>query len=112
VTATATDVLNFTATSSIAVQINEAATVPIQFQVAPGTGGIVTFSASVSGSLPAGSSIRTYEWSFGDGSGATTTGPITSHRYAGGGNYVVRLRVVTTTGQEGFAEQTIRVILQ
>ena len=109
VTVTATDVMNFTATSTVAVTINEAATVPIQFLATPVSGGIVNFSASVSGTIVG--SIRTYEWSFGDGGGATTTGPTTSHRYAAGGTYVVRLRVVTTTGQEGFAEQTIRVTL-
>jgi PKD domain/Bacterial Ig-like domain (group 1) len=111
VTVTATDVMNFTATSSVAVTINEAATVPIQFLATPGTGGIVNFSASVSGTISGGGSIRTYEWDFGDGGRATTTGPTTSHRYAAGGNYVVRLRVITTTGQEGFAEQTVRVTL-
>ncbi len=111
VTATATDVLNFTATSSIAVQINEASTVPITILATPGTGGIVNFQASVTGTIGGGGSIRTYEWDFGDGGSATTTGPSTSHRYVAAGTYVVRLRVVTTTGQQGFAEQTVRVML-
>ncbi len=67
-----------------------------------------TSSASITGTISR-RPIRTYEWDFGDGGGATTTGPSTSHRYAAAGTYVVRLRVVTTTGQEGFAEQTVRV---
>jgi PKD repeat protein len=111
VTATATDVLNFTATSSTAITINEASTVPVTILTTSGTGGIVTFSASITGSIGGGGSIRIYEWDFGDGGSATTTGPSTSHRYTSAGTYVVRLRVVTTTGQEGFAEQTIRVTL-
>ena len=71
----------------------------------------MNFSASVTGSIGGGGSIRTYEWDFGDGGSATTTGPSTSHRYVAAGTYVVRLRVVTTTGQQGFAEQTVRVTL-
>jgi hypothetical protein len=110
VTVTATDVLNFTATSSVAVTINEAATVPVTILATPGTGGIVNFSASVTGTIGSGT-IRFYEWDFGDGGSVTTTGPSTSHRYAAAGNYVVSLRVVTTTGQEGFAQLTVRVTL-
>ena len=44
-----------------------------------------------------------------DNTGTTTTGPQTSHRYTSTGTFVVRLRVVTTTGQEGYTEITIRV---
>ena len=54
VTVTATDVMNFTATSTVAVTINEAATVPITILATPGTGGIVNFSASVTGSIGGG----------------------------------------------------------
>ena len=111
VTVTATDVMNFTATSSVAVTINEAATVPITILATPARGGIVNFSASVTGSIGGGGASAPTSGDFGDGSGATTTGPSTSHRYLAAGTYVVRLRVVTTTGQEGFAEQTVRVTL-
>ena len=109
VTATATDVMNFSATTSVAVNINEAATVPVTILATVGSGGLVTFNASITGSIGGGGTIRTYEWDFGDGGSATTTGPSTSHRYTGTGTFVVRLRVVTTTGQQGFAEQTIRI---
>ena len=109
VTATATDVMNFTATTSVAVNINEAATVPVTILATVGSGGLVTFNASITGSIGGGGTIRTYEWDFGDGGSATTTGPSTSHRYTGTGTFVIRLRVVTTTGQQGFAEQTIRI---
>jgi PKD repeat protein len=107
VTATATDVMNFTATTSIAVTVNERATVPITLQLLSLSAGLATFSAS--GVPPTGAgSIRLYEWEFGDGSSAVTTGNTTSHRY-NPGTYVVRVRVVTTTGHEGFAELTVRV---
>jgi adhesin/invasin len=107
VTVTATDVLNFTATTSLTVTINERATVPITLQLLSLSAGLASFSASGVPPPNAGS-IRLYEWDFGDGGSAVTTGNTTSHRY-NPGTYVVRVRVVTTTGHEGFAELTIRV---
>lgn len=107
VTATATDAFGFTGTSSIVVNVFDRSTVSVQLQVLSNLAGLVTFSASITGTVSG--SIRTYEWDFGDNSGTTTTGPQTSHRYTSSGTFVVRLRVVTTTGQEGFTELTIRV---
>ncbi len=107
VTATANDAFNFTGTSSIVVNVFDRSTVGVQLQVLSNLSGLVSFSASVTGTVSG--SIRTYDWDFGDGTGATTTGPQTSHRYTSTGTFVVRLRVVTTTGQEGFTEITIRV---
>ncbi len=108
VTATATDGFDFTGTSSIVVNVFERSTVGVQLQVLSNLSGLVTFSASITGTVSG--TVRTYEWDFGDGTGTTTTGPQTSHRYTSTGTFVVRLRVVTTTGQEGFTELTIRVI--
>ena len=110
VTATATDVMNFTATSSIAVHDQrgvDRAGHHSRRRPAPAAS---STSAPASPAASAAARSGTYEWDFGDGGGATTTGPSTSHRYVAAGTYVVRLRVVTTTGQEGFAEQTVRVI--
>ncbi len=107
VSATATDAFNFTGTSSIVVNVFDRSTVGVQLQVLSNLSGLVTFSASITGTVAG--SIRTYDWDFGDGSGATTTGPQISHRYTSTGTFIVRLRVVTTTGQEGFTEITIRV---
>jgi PKD repeat protein len=76
-------------------------------QVLSNLSGLVTFSASITGTVSG--SIRFYEWDFGDNTSDTTTGPQTSHRYTGTGIFVVRLRVVTTTGQEGFTTLAIRV---
>ena len=84
VTVTATDVMNFTATSTVAVTINEAATVPITILATPATGGIVNFSASVTGTIGGGARSGPTSGDFGDGGGATTTGPSTSHRYTAG----------------------------
>jgi PKD repeat protein len=109
VTATATDTQNFVATSSIAVTINERSTVPINLQLNSVSSGIATFTANLSGASPISGSIRVYDWDFGDGKSASTSGNQTSNRYSSPGNYLVRVRVLTTTGQEGFAELPVRI---
>lgn len=56
---------------------------------------------------PAGSSITTRQWQFGDGGSAT--GYNTSHRYATDGDYTTSLTVTTTDGRTATASQTVRV---
>lgn len=55
-----------------------------------------SFSA-VGSSDPDGQVVR-YDWSFGDGESATTTGPTTTHAYRRGGDYTAS---VTVTDNEG-----------
>ncbi len=107
VTVTATDALGFSGTSSVIVTVTDRGTVPLQLTVQSNSALIVSFNASVQGSFTG--TIRTYDWDFGDRTGTTTTGPTTSHRYLAAGVYVIRVSVVTTTGQQGFTEITIRV---
>ncbi len=104
---TATDALGFSGTSSVIVTVTDRGTVPLQLTVQSNSALIVSFNASVQGSFTG--TIRTYDWDFGDRTGTTTTGPTTSHRYLAAGVYVIRVSVVTTTGQQGFTEITIRV---
>lgn len=111
VTATATDVANFTATTSIAVTVTEQLTVPVTIQPTVSLGSrLVSFSATA---LPPNQvtmgPVRIYEWDFGNGASATTTGTTTSYRYPAAGTYVVRVRVVTTNGYEGFGEVVVTV---
>lgn len=63
----------------------------------------VQFTASVTS--PAGSSnlvIGRYEWDFGDGTTAITTGNTTSHIYQINGRFIVFVRVVALDGSTGF----------
>jgi len=106
VTVTATDAFDYTGTTTLAVVVNDRGTVGVQINAGIPVSGLYTFTISTTGTISG--SIRTYDWDFGDGQGTTTTGPGTSHRYTSSGTYVVRVRVVTTTGQEGFGEITIR----
>jgi PKD repeat protein len=91
------------------VTINERSTVPINLQLNSVSSGIATFTANLSGASPISGSIRVYDWDFGDGKSASTSGNQTSNRYSSPGNYLVRVRVLTTTGQEGFAELPVRI---
>lgn len=54
-----------------------------------------------------GSSATSYEWDFGDGSGASAS--TTSHQYAANGDYDVRLVVHTSNGCSDTLVQTIQV---
>ena len=107
VTVSVTDAVNFVGTSSVVVTVTERGTVPLQLTAQVNAGLIVSLNASVQGAFSG--TIRTYDWSFGDGASTSTTGPTTSHRYSAAGTYVIRVEVVTTTGQKGFTEITVKV---
>jgi len=108
VVVTVTDALGFNGSSSVVVTVTERSTVPIQIVVQGQLQLVVTFNASITGGTVIGS-ILTYQWDFGDGDTLVSTGPNTAHRYRTAGNYVVSVRVVTTTGQEGYTSTTVRV---
>jgi hypothetical protein len=102
ITAIATDVAGEvgTATSSVAVQ---EVVVAVTLSVSPAqitTATQVIFTATAT-SNPTGAQIERYEWTFGDGSTRTTTGPSTSHQYAAAGRYVAVVRAYTTQGASG-----------
>ena len=65
----------------------------------------LTFDASNS-SDPDGY-ITSYEWDFGDGNIANTTGPIITHSYASAGDYIVNL---TVTDDDGATNSTFKQI--
>jgi PKD repeat protein len=60
-----------------------------------------------SGSYDVDDGIVTYEWSFGDG--ATGTGSIVDHTYAGPGTFTATLTVVDDRGLSGSVSRTFRV---
>jgi hypothetical protein len=117
VTATATDTQGLTGRSSIVITVGQQGTIAATLAANPNPTsisnanqlGLTTFTATTTG-LAAGETIRLYEWNFGDGRGTQTTGNSVPKFYGAPGQFVARVRVVTTLGREGFAEVTVRVL--
>ena len=107
VAATATDALNLVATSNLLVTVVDRVPLAVTLSVQPGTNGFVTFSATAT--ARANSPIRIYEWDFGDGTTAATTGGTTSHRYSRtNAIFHVTLRVTAVNGDVGFTATDVR----
>lgn len=113
VTATATDVQGLTNSSSIVIQVNDRSSLAVTMTAQPNPvsisnalqQGLVEFSASATGAT----GIQYYQWDFGDGGGAFTSGGSTNHRYTTPGTYIARVTVRASNGQEGYSERTVRV---
>ena len=75
----------------------------------PGPGTSVNFNASAS-RPPAGGSIVSYTWDFGDGTPRVTTGsPVQSHTFALAATYTVTLVVTDNAGRTGSVSVTVTV---
>ncbi len=112
VTAEATDTAGETATATASVSV-QTVVVTVNMTVSPTTvvrGALAEFTANAT-TTPAGTTIERYEWNFGDGSLATTSGNATSHSYAAAGRYIASVRAVTTTGASGTAQREIIVVV-
>ncbi len=68
----------------------------------------VNFNASGS-SVPPGRLIVSYLWDFGDGTSATTAGPIASHIYTVAKTYTVVLTVTDDIGRRGVFTMTLTI---
>jgi hypothetical protein len=89
---------------SSVVSVNLTSTQAVNTPVAGQT--TVTFTATVS---PASIAVTRYDWNFGDGTTASTTGNQVQHQYpAGSGPWNARVDVTTSTGQTGFSTLTVR----
>jgi PKD repeat protein len=109
VTVTATDALGLIGVTSMILQVNDRFAIPVTFTTSALSGGVINFSATATPRT--GTTIRSYEWDFGDGSSSVTTGSLTTHRYnvTSPRTFRVTLRVTATNGDTGFQEGDIRV---
>ncbi|MGE0811995.1 MAG: PKD domain-containing protein [Vicinamibacterales bacterium] len=105
VTATATDALGLVGVTTMILQVNDRYAIPLSVTSSNLGNGIVNFSATATPRT--GTTIRAYEWDFGDGTSVTTTGGLTTHKYTPG-NYRVTLRVIATNGDEGIVVLDVR----
>jgi PKD repeat protein len=58
----------------------------------------------------AGHSVVRYEWAFGDGTSATTTGPTVTKTYENLGTHIARVTAVDEMGQTGTAALTFTIV--
>ena len=98
-----------TATTTANVPVSVIANPTALFSMSPTnpTVGTAVFFNGSSSTAPAGSTIATYAWDFGDGS--TGTGVTPSHTYGANFAYTVRLTVTDSTGRTATSTQTITV---
>lgn len=107
VTVTATDAVGLTGVSSLALQVTDRYTIPVTVTFGAPSGGVVSFQAQATPRT--NTSIRSYQWDFGDGQTSTTSSPIAPHRFVNTGTYKVRLRVIANNGDEGYWEGDVRI---
>jgi PKD repeat protein len=109
VRATATEATGEVTTVSTAITILPAQPPGVIINVSdttPTPGQIVTLTASVSGAT---STVLRYEWDFGDGTSATTTGNQITKSWAVANTYVIRVTVVQASGPSGQGQTTVDV---
>jgi PKD repeat protein len=81
------------------------------FVIAPNPANVgqsVTFDAATSKDPDLGGIVR-YDWTFGDGSKATTTTPSGHHAYASAGSYTVNLKVTDNRGGVGTHAAAVKI---
>jgi PKD repeat protein len=109
VTATATEATGFTeqvATSVTILPAQPPGVVITPSTTSPTVNQIITITATVSGAT---STILEYQWDFGDGTTATTTGPQITKSYGSVGTKVIRVTVVQAIGPSGQGQTTVDV---
>jgi PKD repeat protein len=109
VTLTVTDDSGRKGVTSKDVAVSAAGAVTADFTfspTAPVAGQTVFFNAG-SSTTPAGTTITSYAWDFGDGS--TGTGVTPSHAFGAAGTYVVRLTITNSAGQTATTTKNVTV---
>lgn len=109
VTVTVTDDLGQTASSSGSVTVTSGVTASFTYSPTdPKTVDTVQFNGSAS-AAPAGATITTWTWNFGDGTVFEAAEPTTSHQFPNNRTYVVRLTVTDSAGRTGTTTTNIAV---
>ena len=109
VTAVATEASGFTelvATSVTILPAQPPGVIITPSTTTPTLNQIVTLTATVSGAT---STIQQYQWDFGDGTTAVTTGPQTTKSWQSVGTKVIRVTVVQANGPTGQGQATVDV---
>ena len=96
---------NMAAAPAAAPAVNQAPVSRVGGPYTGAAGQLIQFNGA--GSSDADGSIRTYQWYFGDGTGAT--GPSPTHRYAKAGTYRVFLNITDDDGATASANTTATI---
>jgi PKD repeat protein len=108
ITLTATNSIGLSGQTTGPVGVDELPTAAFALTPAsPVPGAAVSFNAGAAND-PDGS-IASYSWTFGDGTGATSPTPVTSHAYAAPGSYPVTLTVTDSDGQSASSTVAVNV---
>jgi hypothetical protein len=109
VRAIATEASGFTESVSTSVTILPAQPPGVTITASdstPNIGQIITLTATVTGAT---STIQQYQWDFGDGTTAVTTGPQITKSYATPGTKVIRVTVIQAVGPSAQGQTTVDV---
>ena len=113
VTLTIADSYGRTASKSQSITVTQGAQPTAQFvfsPTSPKVGQNVNFNSSGS-RAPAGATIVSYTWDFGDGTPRVTTGsPVLGHTYATAASYTVTLLVTDDAGRTAIVSLTLAVV--
>ena len=105
-----TDAAGATASTSQVIRVANVAAPTVVITVAPSpplAGQQATFTASATPA--AGHSIKTFAWSFGDGTSTTTTVPTVTKTYATQGVYVATVTVTDDLGRTGSSSSQLTI---
>ena len=112
VTATVLDAAGTSTSASLVVVVADRPPLSVTVTASPSTPttqSVVTISASVTSGSSTSLNISRYEWDFGDGNQAVTTGNQTTHVYGTTGHKVIKVTVVAMDGTTGYAQTEILV---
>lgn len=107
---TVTDDAGRKGVTTLTLTVNDLSSPNAQFTVSPtnpAVGTCVVFNASTS-TVPAGRTIVSYKWNFGDNTGEQF-GQVTSHAFTAPGTYTVVLTVTDNLGKQGVRSATVSV---
>lgn len=96
--------------TSAVVRVVPAVPLNVNLSVSPTTGTVdevVSFTATVSGSAVP---IERFDWDFGDGTSATTSGTTVNHVYTTAGTRTVTVTATTVEGVRGSSQLTLIVV--
>lgn len=110
VTARSTSAQGNPSTTTLPLQVFDSVPVPVTVGASPNPVGVgVPTTLTATATVAAPDAVRSYEWTFGDGTTAETTGPTVPKSYSVPLRFNVQVRVTTVLGRSGNGQVTVTV---